>query len=68
VLRAGTTEINKGKQQMKNLTADQILRKTFEHLDQVLTEKKESKELRTTIDSRKQGKERKRKADITVGR
>ncbi len=31
---------------MKNLTADQVLKKTFEHLDQILQEKRERKGLR----------------------
>lgn len=51
---------------MKNLTADQILKKTFEHLDQVLKEKEESEELLAKINYCKQSQERKRKVEIAA--
>jgi len=52
---------------MKNLTADQLLRKTFEHLDQVLNEKKEPEEMQTTLEPCKQNKKKKRKVEAAEG-
>ena len=48
---------------MKNLTADQVLKRTFEHLDQVLQEKKEGKGLREKAGSLKKGGKSKRKVE-----
>lgn len=55
---------------MNNLTADKVLKKTFEYLDQILHEKKreeekESKEQQKKTDSSVNPQKRKRKIAIT---
>ena len=47
---------------MKNLTADQVLKRTFEHLDQILQEKREGKGLREKAGSLQKGRKSKRKS------
>jgi len=46
---------------MKNLTADQVLRKTFEHLDQVLRDRKTSDQVQESVCSCKKSAAGKRK-------
>ena len=46
---------------MKNLTADQVLRKTFEHLDQVVRDRKASDQLQESVCSCKKSATNKRK-------
>lgn len=46
---------------MKNLTAEQVLRKTFEHLDQVLRDRKASGQVQESVYSCKKSAAAKRK-------
>ncbi len=46
---------------MKNLTADQVLRKTFEHLDQVLRDRKASDQVQESVCSCKKSTADRRK-------
>ena len=62
----------KKEQKMKDLTADKVLKKTFEHLDTILDEKsrqikKESEESQTTTlttKTMKQGTKKKEKVNL----